>query len=139
MPVSESSAMHQLRCRSAQKPQLDCLSRILIANRPWPLGPLLLRDLKQTRRSEIGGWSSFIGSARPDLESWEVRLANHTVDRVKDLAAKGENPMAGAESKAGIGDSQWPRNRYPGTTEPTFTRRGISDSRFRVSRIQMTS
>src|ERR1700751_477515 len=29
MTVSESSHMHQLRRRSAQKPQLDCLSRIL--------------------------------------------------------------------------------------------------------------
>src|SRR5215831_442844 len=29
MPVSESSAMRQLRRRSAQKPQLDCLSRLL--------------------------------------------------------------------------------------------------------------
>src|SRR6516165_8508307 len=45
--------------------------------------PLLLRGLKQTGRSEIAGWSSFIGSERPHLESWEVRLANYTVDRVK--------------------------------------------------------
>ena len=63
---------------------------------------LLLCGLKQTGRSEIVGWSSFIGAARPHLESWEVRLANYTVDR----AEKGENPMAGAESKAVVGDSQ---------------------------------
>src|SRR6516164_3923086 len=80
MPVSESSAMHQLRRRSAQKPQLDCLSRILQLrsrigqSELGPLGPLLLRRLKQTGQSEIAGWNAFIGSVRPHLESWGVGL-----------------------------------------------------------------
>jgi len=37
----------------------------------------LLRGLKQTGRSEIAGWTSFIGSARPHLESWGVGLELH--------------------------------------------------------------
>ena len=90
--------------------------------------PLLLCGLKQTRRSEIADWSSFIGSERPGLESWGVRLANYTVDRVQGSRRKRESHGRSGEQSI-IGDF---------LNGPEHIADPVRDVPFRVSRIQMT-
>ena len=62
--------------------------------------PLLLRGLKQTGPPELLA-GALLSSLRGRFSNHEESvLATTQLTELKDLAEKGENPMAGAESKA---------------------------------------
>src|SRR6478736_5986048 len=86
MLVSESSAMHQLRRRSAQKPQLD-----LIADR-MPLEHCVIRPVRSKAGSTSGG--------RKVLERWSARVVETKAVQI-DLAtgSRGDHQAAFATTQ----------------------------------------